>query len=326
MAEESAYKRGVDARKAALADEIRPELAKLAESCADVWGQLEKIDALLVEAFPRISKSALIYSWDRDNLIVSSMISTVGSDSGWQGRNLTKRPYLVNNLPFKGIMLSKVYQSEYDGSRCVTALQAVNRGNHLLGFIAADFHVDRLLEDSKLEISLSPWKQYRGDPAVRGTLFMQQRAHSRFDSVVDAAFERLHLMIAEYGVFHTKILFSSGRCTMWFYDDPFQYQLLDIDEVIDEDVLLAYPLRSYPARAQISVEQVTQVFKQFKALRFADETVYLRSGSLNIVNAMVGLTFSCDGSHYMSVHEFLDRDMGFWVGEEAAALENTQSK
>ncbi|MCK7471133.1 MAG: hypothetical protein MZU95_10405 [Desulfomicrobium escambiense] len=36
-----------------------------------------------------------------------------------------------------------------------------------------------------------------------------------------------------------------------------------------------------------------RVLVQFKALRFADETIYLRSGSINVMNGMVGLTFSC---------------------------------
>jgi hypothetical protein len=29
---------------------------------------------------------------------------------------------------------------------------------------------------------------------------------------------------------------------------------------------------------------------------------------------MVGLTFSCDGSHYMPAQEFLDKGDGFWFG------------
>jgi hypothetical protein len=49
-------------------------------------------------------------------------------------------------------------------------------------------------------------------------------------------------------------------------------------------------------------------------LRFADETIYLRAASLNIVNGMVGLNFSCDGSHYMHYEEFLEKSMPFWFG------------
>ena len=51
-----------------------------------------------------------------------------------------------------------------------------------------------------------------------------------------------------------------------------------------------------------------------RQLRMADETLYLRSSSINIFNGLVSLTFSCDGTHYMSWQEFLDKDMSFWVG------------
>jgi hypothetical protein len=53
------------------------------------------------------------------------------------------------------------------------------------------------------------------------------------------------------------------------------------------------------------------ILEQFQLLRFMDENIYLRSGSLNIFNGMVGLNFSCDGSHYMSYREFLEKDIQF---------------
>jgi hypothetical protein len=56
------------------------------------------------------------------------------------------------------------------------------------------------------------------------------------------------------------------------------------------------------------------VFEQFKKLRFADETLYLRSASINIINGFVALNFSCDGSHYMPVDEFLQRGEVLWLG------------
>ena len=37
------------------------------------------------------------------------------------------------------------------------------------------------------------------------------------------------------------------------------------------------------------------------------------------VNGMVGLTLSCDGSHYMPVAEFLKRDASFWTGQATQA-------
>jgi hypothetical protein len=51
-----------------------------------------------------------------------------------------------------------------------------------------------------------------------------------------------------------------------------------------------------------------------RQLRMADETLYLRSSSINIFNGLISLTFSCDGTHYMSWREFLDKDISFWIG------------
>jgi hypothetical protein len=182
-----------------------------------------------------------------------------------------------------GIMLSSVYRSDYDGRECITALQAVNRESELLGFVAADFSVDDLLRDTSLSVSVPRWKQYRGDPAVRGTLFLQERFTSQLDEHIDEVLARFETLIAEHGVFHAKIHF--------------------------------YPWRSYTSRATITPDQVKECFEQFKRLRFGDETIYLRSSSINIINGMVGLTFSCDGSHYMPVKEFLEKERAFWFGD-----------
>ncbi len=311
---DSSILHSVEEKKLALASIIREPLCELALACGEVWPQGGKIDALLQAGLQRVSQCKLIYAWDRDNHVISAMISPQSLDKDWRGRDLSERPYLKKNLPFKGIMLSSVYISEYDSRRTVTALQAVNPNNHLEGFIAADFSVSDLMQNSQLQIINSPYTQYRGDPAVRGTLFQQQRVQSEFDKVGDAAFDRLAELITDYGVFHTKMLFSSNRCTLWFYDDPFQYQLFNIHEVMDDDLLLAYPERPYPIRAVVTPDQVRQVYALFKSLRYIDDTIYLRSGSLNIINGMVGLTFSCDGSHYLTVEEFLDRDLQFWMG------------
>ena len=311
---DSTIRHSVDEKKSMLASVIREPLGALAADCGDVWPDQRQVDEILRQGLASVPHCKLIYAWDRDNRVVSSMIGEQGLDESWRGRDLSERPYLTRNLPFRGIMLSSVYVSEYDSRRTITALQAINPRNHLEGFIAADFDVSELLQDARLEIVNAPYRQYRGDPAVRGTLFQQRRVQSEFDQSVDAAFERLAELIHDCGVFHTKILFSSSRVSLWFYDDPYQYQLLSVHELLDDDLLLAYPERKYPSRAVVTPEQVCEVYRLFRALRYIDETIYLRSGSVNIINGMVGLTFSCDGSHYMTVQEFLDRDVEFWMG------------
>ena len=134
------------------------------------------------------------------------------------------------------------------------------------------------------------------------------------DGRLDEVLPIMNELICEHGVFHGKLHFSSSRATIWTIDDPFVYRILSIDELTDPDICLAYPAHPYPERAIVPPERVMDVFNMFRTLRFADETVYLSAGSLNIINGMVGLNFSCDGSHYMRFDEFLEKNAEFWFG------------
>lgn len=311
-------------KKAALADTVSAPLALLAERVAEVWPEADAIDFHLQAGLPSLPNCQLLYAWDVNGIELSSMVRAKGPDPSWRGRDLSDRPYLKNHLPYKGVMLSSVYLSKYTYEFCLTALQAVSRDNRLLGFIAADFAVNDLLRNDKLAaVQEVKWKQFRGDPSVRGTVFMQTRAHSLFDEHIDEAIDRIDMLMREHGVFHSKIHFSSGRCSFWLYDDPYNYRLHGVEEIIDPELCLAYPARPYPEKALTPAADIIKVLEQCKALRFADETIYLRSGSLNVMNGMIGLTFSCDGSHYMSVDEFLRHDIGFWLGTTTAAQSAT---
>jgi hypothetical protein len=314
MADQNSVHTHILAKKEQLAKRIKQPLAELAEMCSEVWPDQAKIDEILRHEIGAIPDCSLLYAWDVDGRVISCMILPDSIDDSWLGRNLQERPYLSKHLPYMGIMLSSVYRSDYDGRECITALQAVNRDNKLLGFVAADFSVTDMLRDTSLTAPVPQWNQYRGDPAVRGTLFLQQRFTSQLDEHIDEVLSRFETLIAEHGVFHAKIHFSSGRCSIWLMDDPYSYRILTIDEILDPDLSLAYPWRPYTKRATVTPEQVKACFAQFKRLRFGDETIYLRSSSINIINGMIGLTFSCDGSHYMPINEFLDKEDSFWFG------------
>jgi hypothetical protein len=55
----------------------------------------------------------------------------------------------------------------------------------------------------------------------------------------------------------------------------------------------------------IDPHQIGQV--QCRALRLSDDTPDLRVGSINIINEIVGLTFSCDGFHVRILNDILTR-------------------
>jgi hypothetical protein len=97
-------------------------------------------------------------------------------------------------------------------------------------------------------------------------------------------------------------------------DDPYRYHIFDHEVLSDPDICLLYAQHPYPDDALIPQDRVADVLSGMRQLRTADDTLYLRAASINIFNGLISLTFSCDGTHYMSWQEFLDKDMTFWLG------------
>ncbi len=158
------------------------------------------------------------------------------------------------------------------------------------------------------------WKQYRGDPAIRSGLFEQTRVRSAMDDQFNETFAQIENLMCQHGVFHAKLHFSSSRATLWLYTDPCRYRVLSIDDLLTSMPWHEYPTTPYPTDAVVESEHIRPVLEMFRILRFSDEQIYLRSGSLNLINGMVGLNFSCDGSHYISAKEFLASPYTRWFG------------
>jgi hypothetical protein len=151
------------------------------------------------------------------------------------------------------------------------------------------------------------WIQIRGDPSIREFLFLQERKLNEFDQHLDDVLTRIADLVCNYGVFHAKVHFSSGQVTLWLIEDPLRYRVHVKDEFLKLNAYHAYPMKNYTSDAVISEDCISRILDGFKRLRLKDPQVYLRSGSLNIMNGIVGLNFSCDGSHYINFDEFLLR-------------------
>jgi hypothetical protein len=154
----------------------------------------------------------------------------------------------------------------------------------------------------------------RGDPSIRSGVFHQTRADSDMDRNIDTVLGVVEELMADHGVHHIMLHFSSSRAVYWRVDDPFRYHLFDIRTLTNPDICLAFCRQPYPADALVPKERIRAILDGMRNLRFVDETFYLRTGTLNIFNGIVGLTFSCDGSHYMPWDEFLKMDIAFWLG------------
>jgi len=149
------------------------------------------------------------------------------------------------------------------------------------------------------------WLQIRGDPSVRQFVFEQARVPNEFDKRLDEVLARVEVLMLGHGVFHAKLHFSTGQVTLWLLNDPLRYRVHVKEEFLDPDLRLVYPCVPYTAEALVPTPEIPKVMAEFKRLRTQDNQIYLRSASLNVVNGLVGLNFSCDGSHYLNYAEFL---------------------
>ncbi len=150
------------------------------------------------------------------------------------------------------------------------------------------------------------WLQIRGDPSVRRFLFSQQRVESLFDQQIDRVHAVMLALLTRKGVFHVKVHYSSSQLTCWFCDDAYRYRVYVREEVLDDGFLDHFrDLSVEHLKPLLHAEDISPMLDEFRRLRLSDETVYLRNASVNLVNGMIGMTFSCDGAHYIDYKAFL---------------------
>jgi hypothetical protein len=292
---------------------LRDPLRQLAQRCSEVWGDRARLEAVLVEVLNSLPHCKFLYALNTDAVQISANVSREGLIEADYGRDRSQRPYMREVVTGKDFLLSGAYISMRARRPSLTAIQVVRDAhNAALGFVGADYDLRDLPLTRELYEEPRHWRQLRGDPSIRGTVFHQTRAESLLDQHLDTVLGVVEELMRDHGLFHVILHFSSSRAVIWLYDDPYRYRLLDIESLIDPDICLAYPRRSYPSDALVPSEHIRGVLEKFRELRFMDEMLYLRSGTLNIFNGIVGLTFSCDGSHYIPVDEFLAMGSDFW--------------
>lgn len=295
-----------------LAGMVREPMTLLAEQCTTVWGDRDLLNAVLTKGFDTIPHCTSLYCLSTDSIQICDNVSAHGLAPEHFGRDRSQRPYMLEDVPTWGFLLSDAYISQQGRRPSLTALQVVNADTIPLGFLGADFDLRGLPVTSVLYEEPGYWRQVKGDPAIRGTVFEQCRTDSPMDGNLDQVMSVLEELLTQRGVFQCQIHFSSSQATIWTIADPFRYRILDHEALSDADICLVYPPSLYPRDASIPQHRIEQILSTMRALRFADPVIYLRTASINLFNGMISLTFSCDGSHYMPYREFLLKDTTFW--------------
>jgi hypothetical protein len=321
-----AMKHGVARQRIVLHDRLQAPISRLAAACAGCWPHREGLEACLRDGLAVLPFCKYLYVLDADARQITGNVSPGGTLPEYCGRDRRHRPYLGRALSGERFSMSDAYISRNARRPSLTAIQRIEaQDGALLGYLGADFDLRELPLTRELCGQPEQWVQLKGDPSIRGGLFAQQRTESLMDGCIDDVLALMTELIAVHGVFHGKLHFSSSRATIWLADDPYRYRLLDFEDLSDPGICLAYTKRAYPQDAAIPAARVGEVFRGFRALRFMDDNIYLRSGSLNVMNGMVGLNFSCDGSHYMPWAELLEKSLTFWIGAGAACAEAGES-
>lgn len=308
-------------QREALTGMLKKPLNDVAEACSKVWGDRLQLDEVLSRILPTVPNCKFLYALDTNAMQISDNVSHTGIMEKDFGRDRSSRPYMCEAVPSTDFLLSESYISLKARRPSLTAIQIVrNNAGNTLGFIGADFDLRDLPLTRELYEEPRYWRQIKGDPSIRGTVFHQTRVESMMDKHLDTIISVVEELMTDHGVFHVILHFSSSRAIIWLLDDPYRYRLLDIESIIDPNICLAYPHQPYPADAVVPVEKIRPILENFQQLRFMDEMFYLRSGTLNIFNGIVGLTFSCDGSHYISYDEFLNQEHAFWLIREPEVI------
>ena len=306
------WKDSIYLQREELARTLREPLTQLAEKCTEAWDIRERLNAILMEGFASIPYCTFLYCVGTDGIQICDSVGKAGLAPEYFGRDRSQRPYMKEQMPIWGFLLSDAYISLKEKRPSLTALQIVRTGSHTLGYLGADFDLRDLPVTAETYVEPDYWRQVKGDPVIRGTVFKQSRVESLMDRHIGRAISIMEELMTQRGVFQCQIHFSSSRAMIWTVDDPFRYRMLDHEALNDPDICLVYPSQPYPSDAAIPQADIGRILNVMRSLRYADQNIYLRNSSINIFNGMVTLTFSCDGSHYMSYDEFLMKDTSFW--------------
>lgn len=292
-------------------------MSVIGQEASQRWADCAALNEFLLESLCRLPHCQLLYAINTDGTQYSGNITRNGIDNNWQGRDLSRRPYFSGNLPYRGLLLSAVYLSQRSMQPCITTLQAVQHNGQLCGFIAADFHIKDLPITNTHTLQRMHQQNSQHHPANGLGTKLSLAAKTHMDENIDYLIYILSSLMHEHGVFHCKLHFAAERCNLWSYQDPLHYRLHTIDEIMSNDLLEQYPQTDdYNPRNTVNPEQIPLIFAQLKALRQADDRIYLTSGSLNLVNGLLSLTFSGEGTHYIHVDDFLSQDLGYWLNDK----------
>jgi len=312
MEKKTTLQNSIKIQRSILTESLSKTLRAIAKKCSYVWDDYNKINKKLTRGFEKIPYCTNFYAMQIEGIQISANICKEGLLPNYYGLDRSTRPYMRERKEGDDFLLSSAYVSLNASRPSITAIQLVRKKNKVLGLLGVDIDLRNLPVSTPLYEDSNNWRQIKGDPSIRGTVFQQTRTESVLDKNSDNVLTILEELFTERGIFQSIIHYSSSRATLWVIDDPYKYRILESDLLTNMDICIAYPIHTYPIKALIPQNNIKPILQKLQKLRLVDETLYLRSASINIFNGLISLTFSCDGSHYIPYDQFLEKDISFW--------------
>ncbi|HIJ22573.1 MAG: hypothetical protein HON68_02545 [Gammaproteobacteria bacterium] len=316
MSVETSLSAMIQARRKLLEEFLSPTMKGLAEQIVPFWSDQQHLSDLLgraLQPWAELSFAERLYAIFPSGVLHSRVMSCEGGAENQRIRFDSLRDYLYKVNPLQ-LQLTEVYISPALHRSCITAIQPLYDGIQTIGYVVGDFDLRRLPQEEKALFPQATWRQIKGDPAIRQQLFHQRFTPRAIDEYIDDVISILDELVVERGIFRASLRFSSSRATLWVEEDPYDEHTHVLNEILDPSICLAYPRRPYPERAKVLTDMVRPILERFRELRRADDVVYLRTGTLNIISGLVEVNFSCDGTHLMPAEMFLEKDETFWFG------------
>ncbi len=313
-------------------------LRAVGDQCARAWGDRDALEAALKAAFPSVPYCKFLYVLDGSGRQITANMSRDGLLAEHFGRDRSDRPYvreamferdaLANSRvqhyqqwgdlgeggPVADFLLCAAYISQRALRPSLTAMQFVRGSDgEVLGFVGADFALRDLPQAQALYEDPRRPRRVDADYPRTDVPAGSARLASKMDAQLDTVIRVMEELIQIHGVYHVMLHFSSSQAVVWVADDPYRYRLLAMNELTNPDICLAYPKCPYPKDAVVPAERVREIFDNMRTLRYTEGRFYLRTGTVNIFNGMVSLSFSSDSSHYVPYEEFLKMDYSFWI-------------
>jgi hypothetical protein len=152
---------------------LKAPLSELASACAQQWENNAALEDVLRAGLAALPYCNHLYAMDLNGIQLTTQVSPGGDDRQNIGLDRSRRPYMNNLLPLSDFILSEAYIGEYKKRPSITAVQMVKCDGQPVGFLGAHFDLRELPLTAPLYEESRTWRQMKGDPSIRGGLFLQ---------------------------------------------------------------------------------------------------------------------------------------------------------